>query len=176
MRSKATRDNCEVCHGTQGGVPGNENRINGIVMCDYCHAEWMEQRDATRQRSTDEPDKPHSQGKQDTGDDVSREAATRMPVRGPSPTTTVLAHALHYAIALCRNRLDVEAPANAEIIRDFITALEAVAAQVAAFEAAPTGAFGYCATCYHPLDVCSHCDAELHKEEEESDRDAADDL
>jgi hypothetical protein len=22
----------------------------------------------------------------------------------------------------------------------------------------PAGSFGYCAICYHPLDVCSHCD------------------
>jgi hypothetical protein len=32
------RDNCELCHGTRGGVPGNENRVDGKVICDYCHA------------------------------------------------------------------------------------------------------------------------------------------
>lgn len=30
---------CEICHGTKGGVPGNENIIDGKVICDYCHAE-----------------------------------------------------------------------------------------------------------------------------------------
>lgn len=37
-------DNCQVCKGTKGGVKGNENVINGIVMCDYCsviHQEEM---------------------------------------------------------------------------------------------------------------------------------------
>lgn len=32
-------DNCQVCHGTKGGTRGNENRIRGIVCCDYCHAD-----------------------------------------------------------------------------------------------------------------------------------------
>lgn len=32
------RDKCEFCLGTKGGVPGNENIVNGKVMCDYCHA------------------------------------------------------------------------------------------------------------------------------------------
>ena len=32
------RDKCEVCHGRNGGVPGNENIVDGVVMCDYCHA------------------------------------------------------------------------------------------------------------------------------------------
>lgn len=34
-------DNCQICHGRQGGVKGNENVINGVVMCDYCHADQM---------------------------------------------------------------------------------------------------------------------------------------
>jgi hypothetical protein len=29
-------DACEICLGRNGGVPGNENRVNGVVMCDYC--------------------------------------------------------------------------------------------------------------------------------------------
>jgi hypothetical protein len=33
------RDNCEVCHGAKGGVRGNENRIGGLVACDYCHSD-----------------------------------------------------------------------------------------------------------------------------------------
>lgn len=31
-------DDCEICDGVRGGVPGNENVIDGVVMCDYCHA------------------------------------------------------------------------------------------------------------------------------------------
>lgn len=30
------RDNCQVCHGTRGGQWGNENLIDGVVICDYC--------------------------------------------------------------------------------------------------------------------------------------------
>ena len=33
------RDNCEVCHGERGGVRGNENVIDGKVMCDYCSSD-----------------------------------------------------------------------------------------------------------------------------------------
>lgn len=36
-------DNCEVCKGANGGVPGNENVINGVVTCDYCHAKMDRQ-------------------------------------------------------------------------------------------------------------------------------------
>lgn len=32
-------DNCEICHGRKGGVRGNENVIDGKVVCDYCHAD-----------------------------------------------------------------------------------------------------------------------------------------
>lgn len=31
-------DNCETCKGKSGGVRGNENIINGKVVCDYCHS------------------------------------------------------------------------------------------------------------------------------------------
>lgn len=31
-------DNCQICKGAKGGVPGNENVIDNVVMCDYCHA------------------------------------------------------------------------------------------------------------------------------------------
>jgi hypothetical protein len=34
-------DNCTICHGYNGGVKGNENIIDGIVMCDYCHVDRM---------------------------------------------------------------------------------------------------------------------------------------
>lgn len=29
-------DGCQVCLGTKGGVKGNENRVAGLVVCDYC--------------------------------------------------------------------------------------------------------------------------------------------
>jgi len=29
-------DNCEICHGDKGGVRGNENVIDGKLVCDYC--------------------------------------------------------------------------------------------------------------------------------------------
>jgi hypothetical protein len=35
------RDNCEVCRGERGGVLGNENRLNGRVLCDYCTADLI---------------------------------------------------------------------------------------------------------------------------------------
>lgn len=31
-------DRCEVCHGMEGGIPGNENVVDGKIVCDYCHA------------------------------------------------------------------------------------------------------------------------------------------
>lgn len=30
-------DNCEICEGRRGGMKGNENIVDGIVMCDYCY-------------------------------------------------------------------------------------------------------------------------------------------
>jgi ribA/ribD-fused uncharacterized protein len=38
------RDNCQVCLGTRGGVRGNENVIDGVITCDYCHADQLEGR------------------------------------------------------------------------------------------------------------------------------------
>lgn len=35
------KDACTVCHGANGGVPGNENIVNGVLMCDYCTAADM---------------------------------------------------------------------------------------------------------------------------------------
>lgn len=29
-------DRCQICRGRNGGVRGNENVIDGVVMCDYC--------------------------------------------------------------------------------------------------------------------------------------------
>lgn len=31
-------DNCELCGGANGGVPGNEQVVDGLLMCDHCHA------------------------------------------------------------------------------------------------------------------------------------------
>jgi hypothetical protein len=30
-------DACQICLGTRGGVPGNENVIDDVVVCDYCY-------------------------------------------------------------------------------------------------------------------------------------------
>lgn len=37
-KPKEERDNCQLCYGRNGGVKGNENVINGLVVCDYCSA------------------------------------------------------------------------------------------------------------------------------------------
>lgn len=29
-------DNCQVCLGAKGGMLGNENVIDGVVVCDFC--------------------------------------------------------------------------------------------------------------------------------------------
>lgn len=39
----AERDACQVCKGKRGGEPGNENLVNGVVMCDYCHSQWLDE-------------------------------------------------------------------------------------------------------------------------------------
>lgn len=41
----AVRDHCARCRGKQGGTPGNENIIDGVVTCDYCHAALMRDRE-----------------------------------------------------------------------------------------------------------------------------------
>jgi len=33
------KDNCQVCRGERGGARGNENRIDGLIVCDYCDAD-----------------------------------------------------------------------------------------------------------------------------------------
>ena len=44
-----SRDDCDVCDGTRGGTPGNENliRVDGefVSMCDYCHADHIKSND-----------------------------------------------------------------------------------------------------------------------------------
>lgn len=34
-------DRCQTCHGKRGGMLGNENIINGAMMCDYCTSDWL---------------------------------------------------------------------------------------------------------------------------------------
>lgn len=34
-------DACQICNGMRGGEPGNENVVNGVIMCDYCHADTI---------------------------------------------------------------------------------------------------------------------------------------
>lgn len=29
-------DSCTLCHGTEGGQPGNSNIVNALTLCDYC--------------------------------------------------------------------------------------------------------------------------------------------
>jgi hypothetical protein len=35
------RTGCQICCDTRGGVPGNGNIVNGIRVCDYCHADML---------------------------------------------------------------------------------------------------------------------------------------
>ncbi len=34
-------DACATCGGKRGGVPGNENLVDGKLMCDYCHGDLI---------------------------------------------------------------------------------------------------------------------------------------
>lgn len=40
------RDKCQACRGERGGVPGNENLVDGRTLCDYCTADLFERRAA----------------------------------------------------------------------------------------------------------------------------------
>jgi len=35
------KDKCQACGGTRGGVPGNENIVNGRLLCDYCTVDTL---------------------------------------------------------------------------------------------------------------------------------------
>lgn len=35
------KDRCQICKGSKGGVRGNENVIDGKLVCDYCHADMV---------------------------------------------------------------------------------------------------------------------------------------
>lgn len=34
-------DNCQICHGEEGGELGNENIIGGVRVCDFCHSAML---------------------------------------------------------------------------------------------------------------------------------------
>ncbi|RJQ26739.1 hypothetical protein C4577_03025 [Candidatus Parcubacteria bacterium] len=39
-------DNCEGCNGLSGGVPGNENVVDGKILCDYCSSKlWDKEKE-----------------------------------------------------------------------------------------------------------------------------------
>lgn len=42
-------DQCSECQGAKGGAYGNENIVDGMLMCDYCHAEHMRQAQEERE-------------------------------------------------------------------------------------------------------------------------------
>lgn len=42
-------DNCQICNGKRGGVFGNENIEDGVVICDYCHSDRMKFRSISQQ-------------------------------------------------------------------------------------------------------------------------------
>lgn len=39
---KIELDNCEQCNGSKGGQKGNENIVNGKIICDYCNADAID--------------------------------------------------------------------------------------------------------------------------------------
>jgi hypothetical protein len=39
---KVERDDCEICLGERGGIKGNENIIDGQIVCDYCSVDCIE--------------------------------------------------------------------------------------------------------------------------------------
>ena len=36
---KIAEPTCHRCGNTRGGTPGNEQWIDGVLLCDYCHAD-----------------------------------------------------------------------------------------------------------------------------------------
>lgn len=45
-RTRKVSDNCQVCKGSEGGVNGNENIIDGVVLCDYCSVKYDDLKEA----------------------------------------------------------------------------------------------------------------------------------
>lgn len=50
-RKDAPLDGCSRCRGGRGGVPGNENIIDGRVLCDYCSADDLALKKANDERN-----------------------------------------------------------------------------------------------------------------------------
>ena len=48
-QERTGRSACQFCNGTHGGTPGNENIIGGVVMCDYCHALFLQAAEAAEE-------------------------------------------------------------------------------------------------------------------------------
>lgn len=46
LKPTKERDRCMFCNGTKGGVPGNENVVGNVVMCDYCTTLYIDARNA----------------------------------------------------------------------------------------------------------------------------------
>lgn len=68
---------CDVCHGEKNGVPGNGQIVDGMLLCDYCHAERM--KNGSNKRSESEV-----RGNQQSGNEDGREIRTDgdVPVSG----------------------------------------------------------------------------------------------
>jgi hypothetical protein len=41
LQQEIPKDRCEFCRGEKGGTPGNENVVEGIVVCDFCTAKLL---------------------------------------------------------------------------------------------------------------------------------------
>jgi len=50
---------CQICNGGRGGVPGNENVIQGIVICDYCTADHLKFQHLVEQKRASIADELH---------------------------------------------------------------------------------------------------------------------
>jgi hypothetical protein len=46
QQGAAEKDGCKLCLGSKGGVPGNENVVGGVVVCDYCTSILMDMKSA----------------------------------------------------------------------------------------------------------------------------------
>ena len=47
------KDACEECHGETGNVPGNENIVDGRVLCDDCHVRLHHRGNAPPRRGSE---------------------------------------------------------------------------------------------------------------------------
>lgn len=49
------KDKCQFCLGAKGGKPGNENFIDGVIICDYCYS-LLQDIEAERDRIEEKKD------------------------------------------------------------------------------------------------------------------------